>query len=175
MEFPPNQWEIFPSEDFDLAVPRDPGELGVELMAQARPNGRIQDHFRLALGGSRLIEKKLPVSNLINKQLPAVWRLRFGVWPRDLSFRQNMATTAWVDIRDLIAAGEVGVETEEAEQIENEEFINQLDAGTSKGKDKTSASIRWAIGIGDDQRVQLILQGLPGAASTINGKPGLRG
>ena len=86
-----------------------------------------------------------------------------------------MATTGWVDIRDLVSTGEVGVETEDGEQIENEEFTNQMDAGPSKGKDKVSASVRWAIGIGDDHRVQLILQGLPGAAGVINGKPGLRG
>lgn len=175
MEFPPENWEIFLMEDFDLAVPRDPGELGVELMAQARPNGRIQDHFRLAVGGTKLVELKLPVSNIINKQLPANWRLNFGVWPRDLTFRQNMVTTAWADIRDLVAAGEIGVETESSELVENEEFLSKLDAGTSKAKDKTSASVRWAIGIGDDLRAQLILQGLPGAASTVNGKPGLRG
>ena len=39
MEFPPTDWEVFPVEDFELAVPRDPGMLGMEIMAQARGNG----------------------------------------------------------------------------------------------------------------------------------------
>ncbi len=161
--------------EFDLAVPRDPGELGVELMAQARPNGRIQDHFGLALGGSRLLEKKLLVSGLINKEVPAPWKLSLGVWPRDVMFRQNMATTAWLDVRDMVAAGEARILGVEDAQVENEEFFNQIDASTSRGRDKTSASIRWALGIGDDLKVQLLLQGLLGPAATINGKPSLRG
>ena len=109
MDFPPAEWQVFPMGEFDLAVPRDPGELGVELMAQARPNGRIQDHFRLVLGGSKLLEKKLPVSSLINREVPAPWKLALGVWPRDVMFRQNMATTAWLDVRDMVAAGEARV------------------------------------------------------------------
>ncbi len=161
--------------DFDLAVPRDPGELGVELMAQARPSGRIQDHFRLALGGSKILEKRLPVASLINKEVPAPWKLSLGVWPRDVMFRQNMATTAWLDVRDMVAAGEARILGDEDVQVDNEEFFNQIDASTSRGRDKTSVSVRWALGIGDDLKVQLLLQGLPGPAATINGKPSLRG
>lgn len=175
MEYPPTDWTVFPMEDYDLAVPRDPGDLGVELMAQVRPNGRIQDHYRLAVGGAKVLEKKIPLSSLINKSLLPAWKLSLAPWPRDLGIRQNMATSLWVDVRDLVAAGEARIEAEDGEIIDNEEFVNQLDASTSKGKDKTSASLRWAIGIGDDHRIQLLLQGLPAAAAVVNGKPTLRG
>jgi len=29
MEFPPEDWPVFPANDFKLAVPRDPGALGM--------------------------------------------------------------------------------------------------------------------------------------------------
>ena len=34
MEFPP-EWVIVEAEDFNLAAPRDPGDLGMELLAQS--------------------------------------------------------------------------------------------------------------------------------------------
>ena len=86
-----------------------------------------------------------------------------------------MATMASMDVRDMVVAGEARIVGDEDVQVENEEFFNQIDASTSRGRDKTSASIRWALGIGDDLKVQLLLQGLPGPAATINGKPSLRG
>ena len=67
MEYPLTNWEVVPKEDFELAVPRDPGSLGVELMAQVRGNGWIKDHARLVVGGSLILERQLPVSMLINK------------------------------------------------------------------------------------------------------------
>jgi hypothetical protein len=42
-------------EEFASAAPRNPGELGVEVLAQIRPNGRILDHFRVTLGGSKFL------------------------------------------------------------------------------------------------------------------------
>ncbi len=175
MEYPPSTWVVLAGEDFDLAVPRDPGFLGVELMAQVRANGRIQDHYRLAVGGSCLLENRLPVSTLFSKALPAQWRLRYARWPRDLAIRQNMATSAWQDVRELVATGEATVEGEDGADVANEEFFNQLDSTTSKQKEKVSAALRWAVAIGDDKRIVLLLQALPAAASTILGKPTLRG
>ena len=174
MEFPPTDWDIFQNEDFDLAVPRDPGELGLELAAQVRPNGRIQDHFRFTLGGTKMVEKVLPVSSIIPKLGLPAWQIRLAMWPRDISIRQNMATSTWVDLRDLVAAGEAAVTLEE-EEVQSGTFADGLDAGTSTGKGKTSGSVRWAIGIGDDLHLRLLLQGLPGPAKLINSKPGLRG
>ncbi len=175
MEYPPQTWVVLDKDDFDLAVPRDPGYLGVELLAQVRPNGRIQDHFRLAVGGSCLLESRLPVSTLFNKALPAPWKLRIARWPRDLTIRQNMATSAWQDVRELVATGEISVVEDDEGEVSAEDFSNQLDAGTSKQKEKSSASLRWAVAIGDDQRINLLLQALPASASVILGKPALRG
>jgi hypothetical protein len=59
MEFPPKAWDVFPAEQIVTAAPRDPGELGMELLVQMRDNGRIQDHFRIAIGGTRLLKALL--------------------------------------------------------------------------------------------------------------------
>ena len=53
MEFPPEDWFTFPATDFELAAPRITGDYTVEILAQARPNGRVMDHWRITLGGDR--------------------------------------------------------------------------------------------------------------------------
>ena len=53
MEYPGSKtdWNVFPLPEFDHAEVRDPGNIGMELMVQARDNGRLVDHFRVAVGG----------------------------------------------------------------------------------------------------------------------------
>ncbi len=175
MEYPPQNWEVFPEDDFELAVPRDPGPLGAEMMAQVRGNGRIQDHVRLVLGGSDLMEKVLPVSTMINRVGIPAWRIKLSVWPRDVSIRRNMATSPWQDLRDLVTSGELEILADDDREVSNDSFFEVLDQGGSKTKEKTSASLRWAVAIGEDHRLRLELQSLPASTSTINSKPLLKG
>ncbi len=76
--------------------------------------------------------------------MPAPWKLRIVHWPRDLSIRQNMTTLSWQAVRELVAMGEISVEGDDVGEVSTEAFTNQLDAGTSKQKEKTSASLCWA-------------------------------
>ena len=176
MDFPPTDWEVFPEEDFELAVPRDPGHLGAELMAQARGNGRIQDPVRLVLGGDRLIEKLIPVSTLINKATVPAWRLKISTWPRDIAIRRNMATSPWEDLRALVASGEVNICDADGREVNSDEFEDAWDQGSSRGsKGKDSAALRWAVMVGEDHRLHLGLQALPVAVANINSRPLLKG
>ena len=64
MDFPPD-WEVLPAEDFTTAVPRNAGSCGMELLAQIRPNSRILDHFRITLGGSKILDISVPLPSLL--------------------------------------------------------------------------------------------------------------
>jgi hypothetical protein len=55
MEFPPRS-EVLEADLFATAVPRDPGDLGAEVLAQVRGTGQIADHFRVTLGGSKILD-----------------------------------------------------------------------------------------------------------------------
>ena len=90
MEFPPASWDVFPGPEFETAGPRDPGELGVELMVQARANGRLLDHFRITLGGTGLVSVKFSLSSvLFQKEVPD-WNVVVAAWPRDIGIRRNI-------------------------------------------------------------------------------------
>jgi hypothetical protein len=61
MEFP-SDWAVFNADEFGTAAPRSHGEAVMELMIQARPNGRLprghrrqrDPRGRVQLGGHHL-------------------------------------------------------------------------------------------------------------------------
>jgi len=101
MDFPSDDWTVFAADEFELATCRDPGILGVELMAQARANGRIIDHFKLVVGGTEELAVEFKMADLFNIRSPPEWMLVYKLQPADIKIRRNMSTSNWQDIRDL--------------------------------------------------------------------------
>jgi hypothetical protein len=60
MEFP-SDWAVTQTDEFDAAAARSHGKA--VMMIQARPNGRLLDHFRVATGGSEILEAADITSN----------------------------------------------------------------------------------------------------------------
>ena len=170
MEFPPETWFVFPAENFCTAGPRIHGDYTAELMAQARPNGRVLDHWRLALGGTKPLEAEFNLAAII----PAAatlqkWQLTFQQWPRDVVIRRNMTTSCWVDLLTLLSANEVGAMSETGENVANPVVVEALKS--LPDKTTNSASCRWAVCVGEASRLELQLQALPAPTSIITGKP----
>ena len=65
MEFPPEDLFTFPATDFELAAPRITGDYTVEILAQARPNGRVMDHWRVTLGGTKILQAEIEIATVI--------------------------------------------------------------------------------------------------------------
>jgi hypothetical protein len=173
MEFPP-EWDVFPADVFDTAAPRDPGDLGVELMAQIRDNGRILDHHKLVLGGAELITVTFNLGDAMgpSTDVPA-WKIRLSAWARDIQPRRNMTTTAWIDVSDLLKAKDAVIVDEADLSVDMQEFFNWQ--ATIRDKLLNSCSIRWAVCAGEDGRTQLQLQSLPAPTSSFAGKPLFKG
>jgi hypothetical protein len=132
------------------------------------------DHFRVAIGGSKVLEVNAAMADLL--QLPSAkrWRLKLQVWPRDLDLKRNMVSSAWQDVETLIASKQAQV----AIVGDNGEEEAGLDPGTVIGEMKQAsvgAAIRFAAVIGGDQRLTLALQGLPATADYLMGRPAFRG
>ena len=141
----------------------------MEVMAQVRPNGRILDHYRISLGGSRILDIRVPLAALNICAADSLLRLRYQEWPRDIEVRRNMVTSTWKDAYDLLASKKADVVNEQDEPIPMDQFLREMkEAGRA-------AALRFAVVIGEDQRVQLQLQGLPASAASLMGKPAFRG
>ena len=171
MEFP-NEWVVLEMEDFETASPRELSELGMEIMAQVRSSGRIMDHFRIALGGSRTLKPSFAARELFTSSSTPAMTLTWETWPRDIVIRRNMATSEWIDVINLVAANEMMASTPDKPES-NAEFMAVVNK--QSGKTSFGASIRWAVGVGPDKRMELTLQGLPGTATYLAGKPTLQG
>ncbi len=170
MEFPPSEWFVFPSIDFGTGQARNPGELGAELLLQVRPNGRAVDHWRLALGGSKIVEVDFYLSSIVSAaaSLPR-WRLSWQIWAGEIQIRRNMTSSAWVDLLELIKANEVQVTDEAGEPVPQSAVVTALKGLT--GKPVISAALRWAICVSEAEKLELQLQALPAAASSLGSKP----
>ena len=155
-------------------VPRNPRDLGIELMAQVRANGRILDHFRVAVGGSEMLKVDKPFNNFFpGKDVPE-WNLTISSWPRDIALKRNMTTSLWVDIKDLLASRDAAVHlTDGAVLVDTKDVLEFLDGITDK--QANSAAIRWAVGAGEDGRLCLTLQCLPCPAHIFSGSPSSKG
>jgi hypothetical protein len=166
MDYPP-EWDFFPMEDFVSAGPRNPGDLGVEVLAQVRPNGRILDHFQVTLGGSKILDVNVGLANVLNVPAMGNWRLKFQLWPCDLEIRRNMTSTTWLDVGDLVATKDGHVQAESGEAVDPEAVAAQLK--------EINLAYRFAVVVGEDERLQLQLQMMPASAATLMGKPVFRG
>jgi hypothetical protein len=168
MEYPPS-WQIFDMELFSSALPRAAGELTGELLVQARPNGRMLDHFRVTLGGSRILDITFPMASVLALPAAAGWRLKMQTWPRDISLRRNMTSAEWVSLDSIIAAKDGVVHNADDGMVPHEEVLKAIQEA------EVSAAVRYAVVIGGDQRLQLMLQGMPASAEALMGKPAFRG
>ncbi len=170
MEFPPTDWFIFPSVDFDTSPARSPGELGVELMLQVRPNGRVVDHWRLALGGSRTVDVEFQLTSVVPaaSELPS-WRLAWQIWPHEIQIRRNMTSSTWVDLLELIEANEMQVSDSSGSPVLQSTVVSALKG--LQGKPVISAALRWAVCVSAAEKLELQLQALPASASSLSSKP----
>ncbi len=168
MEFP-TDWTAFLADDFATAEARSPGSLGMELMAQMRPNGHLLDHFRVVLGGSELLEAAIPLDKLLPSPNLNGWKARYQFWPRDTAIRRNMTTSSWLDVSQLVRSNDLRIMDEDGEAV------NTVNAARILEENNKSAVIRFAATVGEDRRMTLELQSLPTSLAVVNSKPIFRG
>jgi hypothetical protein len=176
VEFPGLKWNIFPAVEFETGTTRDPGVRGVEILMQARPNGRIVDHTRIVLGGSEIIEAVVKMGSVFNSSKLGDWNLKIATWPADIQLRRNMVTGEWQDVVEMLEAREASVYGGDGGEIPIEEVLAALEmpGGSRSVRSRHAASVRWAAMIGNDDQMELVLQSLPESAQFLNGKPMLR-
>ncbi len=105
MEFP-GDINVFDAIDFETAVPRS---TTVELLVQARPTGRIADHYCLAMGGSALLEAKPVLSSIFPDPKLDGFLMVYQFWCKDVVICRNMTTSRWLDCLTLITSNTVGI------------------------------------------------------------------
>jgi hypothetical protein len=175
MEFPAEEWPHFEAADFELAVPRGSGKAVMELMMQLRPNGRAMDHFRVALGGSCLFDAVIGFGTLLTTTDLQKLQLTYDFWAADVKIRRNMSTSEWYDIYDKVLKNKMKIQHTSGKTVDTEELTAILDLLDRSETFLKTASMRYAVVAGPDNKMWLELQGLPGSAKMLNSKPAFTG
>ncbi len=147
-----------------------PGTHTVELLARVRDTGRVMGDTRLVLGGTDILEVNIRIQDAIPSPRLAGWRLKYQVWPRDITLRPNMSSSAWMDLEAMVTGRDAEVTDEQGTGIPPNEFLGVLEGLP----DPKSAATRWAVVCGDDGGIHLQLQALPATAAVLSAKPVLR-
>ena len=170
MEFPPEDWDVFEAVEFETAAARTVSDLSVEIMAQIRPNGRIMDHWRVATGGTSILEATMELGSIIPAAalLPKCY-LKYQCWPGEMAIRRNMTTSQWLDIMAMLTANELTAVDSEDQPVECRTVVENLLALPPRSV--TSAVLRWAVCASEDGKLEVQLQSLPAAITTLTGKP----
>jgi hypothetical protein len=100
------------------------------------------------------------------------YELEFEMWPGDISFRQNLTSTDWLDLRECVADSTIAAYVDSALDTEGELLASLKDDNEKKA---IGASLRWALVIGDSGKLELMLQALPLPKTYVVSKPLLRG
>ena len=95
------------------------------------------------------------------------------IFPRDIRLRANSASGDWVDVQEMIAGGSVSVSNAVGQPDEAKELLGLL--VNRPARKVWGAAVRWALGIGNGNDIQLQLQALPCPASNLKKCPTLRG
>ena len=171
MSYPP-EWMVLPDEEFETALSTVTGALGVELMAQVRPSGKICDDFLLRLSGEKKVDVDFPLNILMPHDVFRKYRFKFQYWAKDINIRKNMMTSTWVDVPAMLGFRECEVVDDSGGSMDCATILSIMEELDEDGP--TSAALRWAVVVGDDENLQLQLQGLPASAVELTGKPVLR-
>jgi hypothetical protein len=170
MEFPGNI-NVFDAVDFETAVPCNTGRTTADLLVQARPTGRIADHYRLVMCGSALLEAKPVLSSLFPDPKLDSFLMIYQFWCKDVQIRRNMKTSKWMDCLTLITSNTVAITDLDGKPVDEDELKRLLSMELLQHR----ASIRHAAVIGVDQRMALGVQSMPASEAVLTSKPAFVG
>jgi hypothetical protein len=162
---------IRPRQGFTVVEPPTSIPHTAELFAQVRDNGRILDDFRCVMGGHSIFEAQFELGQIIDDLSISKWTIHMQKWPRDVNLRTGMLSGLWSDIASLVSSRDAAVFDGHGAGIPSSEFLRRLHEDDN---DPYFAAIRWAVVLGDNGRLVAQIQGLPGLAAVLNGKPVLK-
>jgi hypothetical protein len=129
MDFPSEDWVYNDLDEFDTSPTNMKGDYMYthELYGQLRPTGRMLDHFRCILGGSKHLEINASLIDMIPNECFRVWRYRTQKGPSEVVIRRNMFSTAWVETPTTLLFNEATVYNAADLGVANDVFMGMLE------------------------------------------------
>ena len=162
MEFLTEDWDIFMAAEFETAASRMPSELSIEVMAQ--------DHWRAATGKTYILDATVHLATLIPvASVMPQCKLTYQSWLAELGIRCNMTSSQWLDKMALLGANKLTAANSNGQPVEYRTVVENLQALLNRSV--ISAVIRWTVCASKDGKLEIQLQCLPGAITSMSCKP----
>jgi hypothetical protein len=158
---------IRPASGYHTDQPPNTSKHTAELFAEVRDNGRILDNTRCVLGGTDILEAEISLAKMFEDPVLQSYKMHIQRWPRD----KGLLSGQWNDLKTVVSARDASIINDTGSGVPAREFLEILE-GAEEGHD--CAAIRWAVALGDDERLVFQLQGLPAMAALLNGKPSFK-
>lgn len=166
----PIPWNILPHAEFGRyrvpeAAAADDDALTARLLVQVGPSGRLENHFRIAIGGRGQVRAKFPAAMVINSPALAALTLAFELDAQEISPLQNGFSTKWEDLGDLVASGRIHAFTATGGDAEAD--FRRLYESARKAEEPTATALRWSVQANEAYGFELCLQALPATARAL--------
>jgi hypothetical protein len=163
-----NVLEIKPNAEFGTyrppAVPEDDSLVG-RLLVRISNTARLEDHFKVVLGGAQNIQANFAGPDLnLHPQIQR-FRFRLEMNPAAIDLKANCFSGKWEDLEDLVAAEKILVSTEEQADA-SAQFRAECEA-CKNTENKIAASLRWAVQANQAYGFRVVLQTLPATARSL--------
>ena len=158
---PEGEFEAY--EDGDHGRSTDP--LHAALLVRIDDEGRIEDHFRVALAGSGRLMANFRADRILDHPKFAAFTFRCEREPRSIRLRNNCFSSRWEDLEALVAGGGIHVLNEAGQDAAI--AFREAWAEAKASKRPAAAATRWAIQASPAYGFRLTLEGLPRTANAL--------
>jgi hypothetical protein len=169
--FPPD-WEVDELDDYDsyhLSASEDE-QLCAKLLLPLSSDYRATGAFRILVFGYGFFSVELPVRKLFTPT-PAEFAGHFIVITftvENLSPQANSVATAWVDVVDLLKDRSARMTDLDQKPVDHTAFVQHMTDAAAAKKANLGASIRWALAVSKEGKMQFELQHLPVPPKLLN-------
>jgi hypothetical protein len=130
----PIPWLIQLLSYFNIFAPAAPQDdrIKADLFLEVEDDGTATGRFRWVLSGSRHITATFKASDVIPGPRREDYDLVWAIRPQDIKLAQNMTSTPWLDLADLVAKGHVTA-THDGEEASHDFLGKYIQALTLSG------------------------------------------
>ena len=170
---PDVEFKTLPEDQFHAYRPEAQTGLTAELLVKVDGQGRLSDHFRVALASAGPVkgdfrgEELYPCANFHG------YTFTVEEDAANIKLKQNCFTSKWADLEDWVASGRLKAGSADKADA-GAEFRAACKAAKESGQPAAGA-VRWMAQAHPVYGFWLVLQGLPATARALRADPRLAG
>ena len=135
------------------------------MLIRVSSAGRLEDHFRVTLGGTNQIAANFSSPDISDHPALAAFQFRLEIDPTNITFKANSFSTKWEDLKPLVAADRILVSTNEEDDAGA--LLKRKWEAAKKSATPPAASLRLSMQANTSYGFKLALLALPATARAL--------